>query len=263
MTREKVAYPHRIRLRGPWQCEPLAKRGSPLAELPAPFWMTMPCHWREGGLGAFSGKVRFRRRFGYPGTIDSHERVWLTLAGFSDHAELWVNEVFLGRYAGPGGFEIDITRLLQPRNEVRIEIDGDARGGGLWGEAALEIRCSAYLAQVHTSACQQGEQVRVNILGKVIGHAADPLEVYAILDRHTIGYVQTTASPMGTCFEIVADSIDPNLWSQPQQEGQVGVPLKLDLVQGAVSWYTWLGELTLQDYNHGSAAASPEPDQES
>jgi hypothetical protein len=221
----------------------------------------MPCHWSQGGLGSFSGKVRFRRRFGYPGTIDPHERVWFTLAGFSDHAELWVNDVFLGRFTGARGCELDITRLLQPRNEVRIEVEGDARSGGLWGEAALEIRCSAYLAQVHAGATRQGELVRAAILGKVVGHAPDPLEVYAILDRHTIGYVRVAASPTGTCFEITADAIDPLLW--PQQEGPAGVPLKLDLVNGAVSWYTWSGELTLHGDNQQSAQAPPEPDQES
>jgi hypothetical protein len=220
----------------------------------------MPCHWREGGLGSFSGRVRFRRRFGYPGTIDPHERVWFTLAGFSDHAELWVNNVFLGRVSGAGGCEIEVTRLLQPRNEVRIELEGDARGG-LWGEAALEIRCSAYLAQIHTSARREGEHVRADILGKVVGHAPDPLEVYAILDRHTIGYVRVPACPTGTCFEITADAVDPLLWQQPDQEGRAGVPLKVDLVNGAVSWYTWSGELLLQGDVQPPAPA--QPDQES
>ena len=74
-------YPHRIRLRGPWECEPL-ERGRPAR--PPPRRMTLPCRWADGGLKDFSGRVRFRRRFGYPGQIDAYERVWLTVAGVSD-----------------------------------------------------------------------------------------------------------------------------------------------------------------------------------
>ena len=70
-------YPHRIRLRGPWDCEPLARLapGASDGALPPPGRMTLPCRWAEGGLTDFAGRVRFRRRFGYPGRIDAHERV--------------------------------------------------------------------------------------------------------------------------------------------------------------------------------------------
>src|SRR5262245_97069 len=69
---ERRMYPHRIRLRGPWECQPLAPDGPP------PRRVTLPCRWADGGLGDFRGPVRFRRRFGYPGRLDAHERVWLT-----------------------------------------------------------------------------------------------------------------------------------------------------------------------------------------
>ena len=36
-------YPHRIRLRGPWDCEPLSGAAGPLR-------MNLPCRWAEGGL---------------------------------------------------------------------------------------------------------------------------------------------------------------------------------------------------------------------
>src|SRR5689334_13116842 len=119
-------YPHRIRLRGPWECEPLARvqvqedgRVEAVAgPLPAPCRMTMPCRWAEGGLGDFAGRVRFRRRFGYPGRIDSFERVWLTVAGVEAVAELRLNGHDLGRHEGARGpFECDVTALLQARNE--------------------------------------------------------------------------------------------------------------------------------------------------
>src|SRR5260370_22610456 len=111
-------YPHRIRLRGPWHCEPLERTsGDPGTPLPAPFQMTMPNRWRDGGLPGFAGRVRFRRRFGYPGRIDDYERVWLTFAAIEGSAELQLNGHTLGRF--DGGTEqtgFDVTTLLQTRN---------------------------------------------------------------------------------------------------------------------------------------------------
>src|SRR5262245_5222966 len=95
-------YPHRIRLLGPWECEPLSWhsfRASNPKPLPPPLRMKIPCHWNEGGLPGFAGRVRFRRRFGYPGRIDSYERVWLTFAAVAGASEVQLNGSFLG--AGP------------------------------------------------------------------------------------------------------------------------------------------------------------------
>src|SRR5579885_2874724 len=52
---EAAMYPHRIRLRGPWECEP---PGGP------PVVVTMPCHWAAAGLADLGGRFRCRRRFG-------------------------------------------------------------------------------------------------------------------------------------------------------------------------------------------------------
>src|SRR5262245_40687441 len=46
-------YPHRIRLRGPWEYKPVSGPDP----LPAPGRMTMPCRWKDQGLPGFSGKV--------------------------------------------------------------------------------------------------------------------------------------------------------------------------------------------------------------
>jgi beta-galactosidase/beta-glucuronidase len=136
-------YPHRIRLRGPWECEPLARfvttgdgqRVLETTNLPAPRRMTMPCRWRDGGLKDFAGRVRFRRHFGYPGRIDENERVWLTFAGIEGAAETWLNGQWLGRQP----LEFEITGLLRDRNELLVEVEG-SETGGLYGEVALEIR---------------------------------------------------------------------------------------------------------------------------
>jgi beta-galactosidase/beta-glucuronidase len=141
-------YPHRIRLRGPWECEPLARfvigmdgrKEEITTDLPPPRHMTMPCRWSEGGLSDFSGRVRFRRHFGYPGRIDDNERVWLTFAGVENKAEIWLNGQFLGRQEGARPSDFEVTKLLGIRNELRVEVESEAETGGLWGEVAMEIR---------------------------------------------------------------------------------------------------------------------------
>ncbi len=140
-------YPHRIRLRGPWECEPLARfvttpekqKKTVTSDLPAPCRVTMPCRWSDGGLKDFAGRVRFRRHFGYPGRIDENERVWLTFAGVEGAAEIWLNCQFLGRQEETRPFEFDVTKLLGDRNELQVEVQG-SETGGIYGEVALEIR---------------------------------------------------------------------------------------------------------------------------
>jgi beta-galactosidase/beta-glucuronidase len=100
----------------------------------------MPCRWTEGGLKDFAGRVRFRRRFGYPGRIDDHERVWLTIGGVDAAAEIWLNGHSLGRLdEAQQPFECNVTGILRDRNELRVEVECPETGG-LWGEVALEIR---------------------------------------------------------------------------------------------------------------------------
>ena len=139
-------YPHRIRLRGPWECEPLARlvttpegQKTVTTDLPAPCRVTMPCRWKDGGLKGFAGRVRFLRHFGYPGRIDENERVWLTFGGVEGATEIWLNGQFLGRQEETRPFEFHITSLLRGRNELQVEVEG-SETGGIYGEVALEIR---------------------------------------------------------------------------------------------------------------------------
>jgi hypothetical protein len=101
--------------------------------------MTMPCRWQDGGLRGFAGRIRFRRHFGYPGRIDSFERVWLTFAGLTGTAHIRLNGQNLGSLRDETG-EFEITSILQQPNILEVEVDGPA-DGGLWGEVAMEIRC--------------------------------------------------------------------------------------------------------------------------
>ncbi len=229
-------YPHRIRLRGPWDCEPLERQ--PLGDLPPPRRMTLPCRWADGGLPDFTGRVRFRRRFGCPGQIDDWERVWLTFEGAPDRAVVRLNGADLGEHAGDGSFEFDATRLLRLRNELVVDVDGTAERGGLWGETALEVRCTAFLREVRVWV----EGADLHAAGLVVGEAERPLDLYVLLDGSTTAYTTVAAAPAGTPFHIIAD--------RPPPPGQPAV-VQVDLVNGAVVWYTGALELPAS----GQAAA--------
>ncbi|HVS34010.1 MAG TPA: hypothetical protein VMS17_00410 [Gemmataceae bacterium] len=216
-----IRYPHRIRLRGPWECAPLERR--PAGELPPPMRMTLPCRWAAGGLADFAGVVRFRRRFGYPGQIDAWERVWLTFEGASDRAAVRLNGRDLGDHAGDAPFECEATALLQARNELIVDVAGPA-DGGLWGETALEVRCTAFLRHVRFWV----EGTDLHAAGLVVGEADRPLDLYVLLGGATAAYVTVAAAPAGTPFHIVAEKA---------ASGQAAAA-QVDLVNGAVVWYT-------------------------
>lgn len=223
-------YPHRIRLRGPWEYEPLARVDGTGA--PSPGSMTMPCRWHAGGLADFSGKVRFRRRFGFPSRIDTHERVWLTFAGADRSAEVWLNGTFLGRHDGDGPFEFEITGLLQARNELRIDLEGSAQRGGLWGEVALEIRCTAYLRCQRFETTVKDQTVFLYVHGEVVGMAERPLELYLLLDGTTVAYATIPAAPEGQPFQLNSEGLEKTIW-----EARKPHHVQIDLVNGASVWY--------------------------
>src|SRR5262249_25949757 len=191
-------YPHRIRLRGPWECEPVA-----------------------------AGRVRCRRRFGYPGRIDSYERVWLTGTGLRGSAEVWLHGKVLGSH--PGAFEYEVTALLQPRNELLVLVEV-ADNGQLWEEVALEVRCTAYLRGVRVWM----EQGMLHAAGKVVGTAERPLELYLVQDRSTAAYATTKATPEGMPFQLTGEGAGQGA---PQS-------VRVELVNGAIVWYVF--ETTLQ-----------------
>jgi hypothetical protein len=168
MNTPGVHYPHRIRLRGPWQGEPVA------------------------------GGVRRVRRFGYPGRIDADERVWLTFAGVGGRVEVSLNGQILGTHDGGAPFEHEVTALLGPRNELAMRFEG---GGELWGDVALEVRRTAFLRGVRAAA--DGGRIRVQ--GEIVGSAGRPLELYVLFDGRTVHYGMVEPTAAGRAFEVVAD----------------------------------------------------------
>ncbi len=224
-----MPYPHRIRLRGPWECEPLARAGGE-NPLPAPQRMALPCRWGEGGLAGFAGRVRFVRRFGYPGHIDPFERVWLTFAAVEGAAEVSLNGRFLGHHDGAAGpFEYEVTPLLQPRNHLVVDVEGLTDRGGLWGEVTLEVRRTAFLRGVR--ACVDRDAGRLVIEGQVVGTAERPLDLYVLRGRSTAAYTTVEAAPDGRSFTVVVDPAQ----GAPQESG--GAALCVELVDAAVVWY--------------------------
>jgi hypothetical protein len=233
-------YPHRIRLRGPWDCQPLVRvtvtrKGEVATKygpLPPPCRMTLPCRWRDGGLGDFAGHVRFCRRFGYPGRIDSWERVWLTFAGVDEAAEVWLNGQLLGRCEGADSpFEFEVTELLRARNELVAVVEAPAGNGGLWGEVALEVRCTAFLRLVRAWVAEADGAPRLHVAGSVVGTSERPLELYVLRGGATVAYTTVEAVPAGQAFQVRSD--EPVVGGA----GEGSEPVRVELVNGGVIWY--------------------------
>ena len=153
---------HTIRLRGPWQLEPLERyefggdgRCKRLSQgMPANARSTMPTDWSSAFGAEFCGRVRYHRVFQSPTGLDSGERVWLVVEPPRSHGAVKLNGKPLGdvSWSGPH-FRWDITDLLDDHNRLEIVVehpplDGDSvanddsdinRPGGLVGEVRLEI----------------------------------------------------------------------------------------------------------------------------
>ena len=99
-----MTHPHVIRLRDPWQCEPVR------AELPrAPDDPQL---------------VRCTRQFNAPTNLDPQARVWLVRDAVDFRASFDLNDHHLGTIEGRRPQpRIDITDALRPHNRLVIEIE--------------------------------------------------------------------------------------------------------------------------------------------
>jgi hypothetical protein len=199
--------------------------------------LALPGRWAELGHPELGGRVRCRRRFGYPGRIDPHERVWLTFAGVADRAAITLNEIPVGQSAGPADF--DVTSLLKERNELRVDVEGPVGQGGLWGEVALEVRCTAYLRGVRAWTEAAAGKAQLHAAGEVVGLADRPLDLYVILDRSPLVETQVEPVPAGRPFHLQADM------PSGREPSERHVSVQVDLVNGAVVWYTIILPLAL------------------
>jgi hypothetical protein len=190
-------YPHRIRLRGPWQCTPMGEK---------PRRITVPCEFTD----PITAPVLLTRSFGYPGRIDEHERVWITAEYIAGSATITLNGQVLGE-AHDGPFEADVTALLGPHNCLEILTHGSQVG-----EVAMEVRAIAFLKGIRVRRLEGKLQVQ----GTVAGTCAEPLELYVLVDgRHT--HYQTIDG--GASFTAVLDT-----------DGQV---VRVELVHVSEVWH--------------------------
>jgi hypothetical protein len=200
-------YPHRIRLRGPWQAIP--EGGQPRR-------LTVPCRLADHGLANLS--VVLTRKFGYPGRIDDRERVWITVADVAGWARTTLNGQFLGE-TQDASFEADVTALLQPRNQLDLSICGASVG-----ETAMEVRALAYLKGV-TIGRAEG---KLRVEGVVAGTCDRELELYLLVDGRHASYRTIEA---GQPFS-----------AELEENGRI---VRVELVHVSEVWY--VVELTVPD----------------
>jgi hypothetical protein len=222
-------YPHRIRLAGPWEAEPILGPGA--GGQPPARRVTLPCRLSE--IAPLTpGAVLFRRRFGLPRRIDEWERVWLTCAKVIGQASWRLNSMEVEMRPTPaGGPEAEVTSLLQDRNEVAVRLEGVGPESGLYGEVALEVRCRAYLRGVRASAHPAEAGWVVRVVGAVISErSADPLELYLLIDNRVQDYQKLQGDQWETPFNLAA----------PVEFSRAGdrVTVRVDLVNGATIWHT-------------------------
>src|SRR5262249_43361560 len=182
------------------------------------------------GLPDYRGRIRLRRRFGYPGRIDAYERVWLTFAGLDGTADVYLNDTPLGSRAGADGpFEVDVTDLLRQRNELCVGgLDLSGRGG-LWGEVALEVRCTAFLRNVQAWWDKGVGRTVLHASGELVGGCAGPLELYGLANRATVLYAALTADGGVQSWHVMTEDI-PTIALE-------ATTLSMELIRVSVVWY--------------------------
>ena len=168
--------PHVIRLRGPWELQPLERdpppgdsetKGSGVIseKTPDPFVVrvTVPGDWGESLGGDFCGRARYQRRFNRPTNLTSAERVWLVLEAVDYQADLTLNGHPLGAMRSLQPARFDITAALELSNLLTVDVSLPAtvfadstlrrtragQPGGLIGEVRLEIGPSEAGPRVH------------------------------------------------------------------------------------------------------------------
>jgi hypothetical protein len=233
-------YPHRIRLRGPWEYELVAESSRLPESLPARGRMTMPCRWGQGGLPGYAGRVCFRRSFSWPGRLEVYERLWLTFAGIHAAAEVWLNGQALGRQDQPGPFEFEVTSIIRLRNEMVVEVEAPDDSGGLWGEIALEVRCTAFLRHLRAWVSSAGEGAHIHVAGELIGTADRPLELYVLHNRSTILYAVLETEPSGSrTIDLRSDELHhEQLNRDPNGQSKTSTYVQVELVNGGVVWFS-------------------------
>jgi beta-galactosidase/beta-glucuronidase len=132
--------PHAIRLRGPWDYQPLActvlrPDGSTQAvsgSLPPAGRVEMPADWGRTLGTDFRGRVRYVRRFGCPSGLEPADRVELLIDRLDAFGTVWLNgQLLLDVPPGETPSRVDVTARLRPRNELVIEVECPRETSGM------------------------------------------------------------------------------------------------------------------------------------
>lgn len=227
-----MPYPHAIRLRGPWQFEPLYRyvssaEGSAAAtrhNLPPGGRATAPGDWGATLGRDFHGRVRYRRAFHAPATLDRHERLWLVVEGVDARGVAAVNGIRLGEIEGYAIERcFDITQLIARNNQVTLEVDlppaaveqpprpgRENLPGGLVREVRLEVRSQWFIENLAIwNTAADGSFVAQ---GRIAGEAS-PTRLAVVISgcQRELAYFE--AAP-GEGFEMEFTAEDFPAWSR-------------------------------------------------
>jgi beta-galactosidase/beta-glucuronidase len=245
-----MPYPHSIRLRGPWQFEPLARsQAAPdgqivehCDDLPPAGRSTVPCDWGTVLGTDFRGRVGYRRSFNAPATLDPHERLWLVVEGADARGGVWVNGAGLGDVPGYAVWSaFDVTSLVGPRNEIRLEVDLPAGAaalrpgrenlaGGPIGEVRLEVRSAQFLEGLAVFSCGEREEPHLAIRGRIAGEPTQAsLAVVIGAGDRELAYLEPR---LGSEFEAEFSAADVPVWTPDRP---VTAPVEIKLLEGGSS----------------------------
>lgn len=207
-------YPHRIRLRGPWECQPLAPTPGELRRV------TMPGRLRDVGFAGHEGRLRLVRKFGYPGRIDAFERVWLTFTDLHGPADLKLNDAPIAQGVSANQ-EIDVTSLLKTHNQLEITLRAESDDCVLFGEVALEIRCQVFLRNVRAEWTGK----KLTVTGQAVGQWPESLDLYIMPEGAETYFMSLRTADSTTSFSANLDLDRP------------GESIRIELVEGASVWF--------------------------
>lgn len=206
-------YPHRIRLRGPWE---LTSGDTP------PVRVTLPAVWESIRSENQVNGLHLCRRFGSPRELDVYESVWLIVVNQTVIGEWKLNGEQLPANVKPvPHLEIDITRQLRQRNRLELRAERGEPGRPVWDEVGIEIRGEFFLRGVTLT---DGNRVS----GLAVGPERSGLELYVLRDGQSVLYERITASLDGRPFSF-ALPVAPCNRHHPEW--------RVELVEGANRWF--------------------------
>lgn len=228
-----MSYPHSIRLRGPWEFEPLARTllradGSIIEQpgkVPPAGRAQLPCDWSATLGREFRGRVRYRRRFNRPTGLGPHERVFLVVEGVDAFGSVALNDRPLGPirgYAVPASF--DVTDLLAASNLLAVDVESpeatsgaaaplrpgrETAAGGPIDEVRLEVRSLAWIEGLAVWTQVERGAARLHVAGRAAGESAGKLSVVVNGLERELAYGEVRC---GDTLSLSAPVADLPLW---------------------------------------------------